>query len=248
LRDTREVFVERLLGRASVFDDGSVVGLVEEKEIDVGAGVELAPAELPHADDDERAPLAGAGRGDAEALLAPGTRFGDGDVDADVGEVRELARRDVDVAADVRRQLARGDSELFAPGEDAEAAPNRVEVAELADGGGGEATVRASIARVLRTACDREDVARAGRDDARERGVGALQEHCEVDHLGADRLGRLAERFEKPVARGTHLGNPRDAFGEVAHPRSLRPTARGPTAGTSSRPPNRRGRARGSTA
>ena len=98
-----------------------VVGLVDEDEVDVGAVVELAPAQLAHAEDDEapRQPIERRGfehrsRRDAQGAL--------GD---DVGEIRDLRGGGLERLA--AQDVARGDAQDLAPLE----AAQRVAVAGL---------------------------------------------------------------------------------------------------------------------
>src|SRR5690606_30171661 len=84
LRHPCEVLVQRLLtGRA-------LVRLVEEQEVDVAAAIELAPAELPHAEHGHRHPLAVASEWRTEPRLRPALRLREGDLDRDLSEIREL--------------------------------------------------------------------------------------------------------------------------------------------------------------
>ena len=111
-RDVREVLVRADGGRAPV---GLAVAFVDVDEVDVGRDVELARAELAHADDPEVDALAVLVARHAEALVLVGERALQGDLQRRLGELghrqRDVGERraflDVEHAEALERQLAR---------------------------------------------------------------------------------------------------------------------------------------------
>ncbi len=229
LRDPREVLVQRVrAGRRGPRDDEAVVGLVEEHQVDVAARVELATAELAHADHGERARRPVRGDRRPEAGLGPRLRLGERDLAADVGQVRELARGDVDVVARVREELARRDPQLLAGRPAAQPAPDARAVREIADGRGGEAPVGAQVPGLPRPARQRQQGLGVRVDEGSERRVAADEQGPELDEVPPHAVARPGdERGDagaggRGFAGGDVLGAHRaPSLVKVAHARCL---------------------------
>ena len=192
-----------------------VVGLVDEDEVDVRAVVELAPAQLAHADDDEaprqplerRAASSTAARRDAQRAL--------GD---DVGEIRDLRGGGLERLA--AQDVARGDAQDLAALE----AAQRVGVAGLVLGlGEQEVGLLGEVLDLGRRAIDLrhqpvEVLGVADQDLGQERrGAHHLDQHVErariVDQVaqerGAGQAGRGVAR--EGDDRGVGIGGAADA-------------------------------------
>ena len=191
LRDPREVLVQRVGpagGRRG--DDEAVVRLVEEHQVDVAARVELATAELAHADDRERTRGPVRGDGGPEATLGPGLRLGERDLAADIGEIGQLSRRDVDVMAGMGQELAGGDAQLLPSRPATQTAAHPHAVRQVPDGAGCEAAVGPEVAGLPRTPRQGEQILRVRVDERSEGRVAADQQGPQLHEISPDAVAR----------------------------------------------------------
>ena len=206
LRDPCEMLVQRVrAARRRARNDKPVVRFVEEHEVDVAAGVELATPELAHADDRERARGAVRRDGRPEAVFGPCEGLCKGDLATDVGQVGKLAGRDVDVVSGMGEQLASRDSQLLAGRPPAKAPAHARAVGEIADGARGETPIGPEIARLPRATGEREQVFGVGVDLRRKRGIRAENECPELDELVARAFAGVRDQRRDAGPRGRGL-------------------------------------------